>query len=62
MASFSHLRTGEKGSIIAKVDTLIRKGSITDTIEVLSNDPVRPKIILTLKAYIKVRGMPSPQQ
>ena len=62
MAGFSHLRPGEKGGIIAKVDTLSRKGGIIDTIQVISNDPVRPRVILTLKAYIKDRDTPSPSK
>jgi hypothetical protein len=60
MAGFSHLRPGERGGIITKVDTLSRKGSVADTIEVVSNDPVRPKIILTLKAHIRDRDTVSP--
>ena len=59
MAGFSHLRPGEKGSIIAKIDTLSREGSVFGTIEVVSNDPVRPRITLTLKAFISERKPPS---
>ena len=59
MAGFSQLRPGEKGSIIAKIDTLNRKGAVTDTIEVVSNDPARPRIMLTLKALITERTAPS---
>jgi hypothetical protein len=53
MASSSHLKPGEKGRITAQLDTRNRDGVITKTIEVVSNDPVTPRMILTLRAEIK---------
>jgi len=52
VASSSHLKAGEKGSIIARASTLMKKGFLTETIEVVSNDPKRPTVILTLQATI----------
>jgi hypothetical protein len=52
MASSSHLKHGEKGVIVAKMSTIGKKGLIVETIEVLSNDPKRPKEVLNLQATI----------
>lgn len=63
MASSSHLKPGEKGKITAQLDTRNRDGLITKTIEVVSNDPVNPRIILTLRAEVNGKGRPAfPQQ
>ncbi len=52
MASSSHLKHGEKGAITARVSTAMKSGPIAETIEVVSNDPKRPKVILTLEAEV----------
>jgi hypothetical protein len=52
MAGPSRLKQGEKGSIRARIAILPVKGKVGEKIEVVSNDPVRPKIILTLQAEI----------
>ncbi len=63
MASSSHLKPGEKGGITTRLETLNRAGLVVKTIEVVSNDPGRPKVILTLKAEIQGRNQAaSPQQ
>jgi hypothetical protein len=63
MASSSHLKPGEKGSLTATVDTHNRMGLTVKTVEVFTNDPERPKVVLTLKADIKGKARPmSPQQ
>jgi hypothetical protein len=63
MASSSHLKPGEKGSITAILDTRNRAGFIVKTVEVVSNDPDTPKVVLTLKAEVKGKDNPaSPQQ
>ncbi len=63
MASSSHLKPGEKGKLTAKVDTNHRAGVIVKHVEVYTNDPARPKIVLSLKADIKAKERPpSPQQ
>ena len=50
MAGSSHLKPGESGSITVKVDFGFGIGKIVKTVEVFSNDPERPKVILTLVA------------
>ncbi len=52
MASSSRLKPGEKGRITARVSTLLKKGLVTETVEVVSNDPKRLKAILTLQATV----------
>ena len=52
VASSSHLKAGEKGGITARISTLMKKGSITETVEVVCNDPKRLKVILTVQAMI----------
>ncbi len=63
MASSSHLKPGEKGSITATLDTRNRAGFIVKTIEVVSNDPDTPKVVLTLKAEVTAKdNAASPQR
>jgi hypothetical protein len=45
---------GETGSIMAKVDTAGRKGITAKTVKIRSNDPLRPLVVLVLKAEIKM--------
>jgi hypothetical protein len=52
MTGPSHLKQGEKGKIIGRIATVSRTGRAVETIEVLSNDPKRPRITLTLRAQI----------
>jgi hypothetical protein len=52
MASSSHLKPGAQGAIKAKLDTRSRTGRIVRSVEVFTNDPVRPRVILTVKADI----------
>jgi hypothetical protein len=60
MASSSHLKQGEKGIISARVSTVMKSGPIQETIEIISNDPKRPKVILTLEATVLETLMPPP--
>jgi hypothetical protein len=53
MASSSHLKAGEEGKIIAKINTKDRTGAIYKKIQVSSNDPKRTLVTLVLKAIIK---------
>jgi hypothetical protein len=53
MASSSHIKPNEEGRITVRVDTARRNGKLIKTADILSNDPQRPKVILTLKATIK---------
>ena len=61
MASSSHLKQGEEGAISARVATLNKTGVITETIEVTSNDPKRPKVTLTVLATIVEKLLPANQ-
>jgi len=58
MASSSHLNPGETGVITGKLSTSMKKGLVSETIEVVSNDPKRPKLILTLQALILENLLP----
>ncbi len=52
MAGPSHLKHDEKGIITVKVSTVGKEGLLVETIEVVSNDPKRPKTLLTLQATV----------
>ena len=58
MASSSHLKPGEKGRITARIATLQKKGPVVETIDVRSNDPKRPGILVTLQAQISENTLP----
>jgi len=58
MASSSHLKPGEKGTLTASIDTRSRVGMTVKSVEVFTNDPAKPRLVLTLKAYIKGRDRP----
>jgi hypothetical protein len=63
MASSGHLRPGERGSLAARVDTHGRRGLLVKTIEVLSNDLQRRRVVLTLKAEVReAKTAGTPQQ
>jgi len=53
VASSSRLSPGQKGSIVAKVSTAGRLGSLTKIVYVITNDPQRHQIQLKLIANIK---------
>lgn len=53
VASSSRLEPGEKGSINAKVYTKGRRGHISKSIRVFSNDPERPVVKLSFSATIE---------
>lgn len=61
MASSSHLKEGEKGAIVARVSTQDKTGDISETIDVLTNDPAHPKVRLTVRATIIQNLMPADQ-
>ena len=58
VASSSHLKAGEKGGITGRISTVMKKGFITETIEVVCNDPKRPRVILTMQATILENNLP----
>jgi len=60
MASSSHLKPGQKGVLTARAETALKKGTVIETVSVLSNDPRRPKIVLTLQATVIDNDNPSP--
>lgn len=53
MASSDHIKPGDKGKISAKIDIKGRKGALSKSVQVLSNDPKRPAVTLSLTANIK---------
>ena len=61
VASSGHLKPGEEGTIIARMSTTGKKGAARETIEVVSNDPKRPKASLTLQATV-LESLPLPRQ
>jgi len=50
MAGSSRLEPGASGAIRVVFDTGGRIGRIVRTIDVFTNDPEKPKVVLTLKA------------
>jgi len=52
MASSSHLNKGGKGILKTKISTLNKKGVTVETITVFSNDPKRPKVVLSVQTTI----------
>ena len=62
MASSSHLKHGEEGAISARVATLNQTGVVTETIEVTSNDPRRPKVTLTVFGTVLEKVLPADRE
>ncbi len=58
MAGSSHVKPNGKGAIAVKVNTADRKGLIIENVEVTSNDPVRPQVTLTIRAFVSDTDMP----
>ncbi len=58
MASSSHVKPSDKGAIMVKVNTAGRKGLIVENVEVMSNDPLRTQITLTIRVYVMDVDMP----
>jgi hypothetical protein len=56
MAGPSHLKPGENGHITLKVNTAGKKGPVVEYVEVESNDPLHPKVTLTIKAFVTDAG------
>ena len=55
VASSSHLKPGEEGKIVAKIDIKGKIGFMSKTVKVITNDPQKPAVNLVLKALIKVQ-------
>ncbi len=53
MVSSDHIKPGEKGTITAKIDIQGKRGLLSKSIRVFSNDPLKPTVTLSLKATIK---------
>ena len=53
MASSSRLKPGEEGKINMSVDPAGKKGLVTKTAQVITNDPAQPVITLTLTLNVK---------
>jgi hypothetical protein len=62
MASSSRLNQGETGKLTARISTLNKSGKVTEKITVKSNDPIRPKIVLTLTATVEEAFNPLKQE
>jgi hypothetical protein len=54
VASSSHLKPEETGKIAVTIDIKGKRGFITKTVKVFTNDPKKPIVNLVLKALIKV--------
>jgi hypothetical protein len=52
MASSSRLKPGEAGSIDFTVDVRGKSGPLTKTMIVYTNDPVKPAVMLTIRAKV----------
>ncbi len=52
MVSSDHLGPDEEGQIVATVTTEGKKGLITKTVQIRTNDPERPLVILRLRANV----------
>ncbi len=61
MASSGRLQRGERGAITVRVATQDKAGIVTETIEVATNDPKRPKVILRVVATIMENLLPANQ-
>ncbi|MHB8883135.1 MAG: c-type cytochrome [Thermodesulfovibrionales bacterium] len=53
MASSSRLKPGDKGRVSMSVDLAGKKGLITKTAQVVTNDPVSPVVTLTVSMQVK---------
>jgi hypothetical protein len=52
MASSDHLKPGEKGIIKVRVDTRLKNGPIYRTVQVQTNSPDNPLIILSVMVTV----------
>jgi hypothetical protein len=59
MAGSDHLKPGGKGGITATLAAGTRPGRVVEKIEVVSNDPKRPKVTLTLQAIVTETALPA---
>lgn len=50
MAGSAHLKPGDIGTIIARINTPNRIGRIIKIVQVFTNDPKKQRVVLTLKA------------
>ena len=58
MASSSHVKPNEKGTITVKINTASRRGLIVENVEVLSNDALQAQTTLTIRAYVTDVDLP----
>jgi hypothetical protein len=58
MASSSHVKPNEKGTITVKINTASRRGLIVENVEVLSNDALQTQTTLTIRAYVTDVDLP----
>lgn len=60
MLSSSVLKPGDKGTIRSAVNTAGTAGPLSKSVEVFSNDPMRPVVRLVLKAQVNVPDLKTP--
>jgi hypothetical protein len=53
MVSSNHLKPGEKGKVVAKIDVSDMFGRISKRVKVISNDPKRPVVMLIIYAVVR---------
>jgi hypothetical protein len=53
MASSSQIKPGATGSVAVSVDTSDFKGIIVKEVWLYTNDPNKPKVLLTIKAEVE---------
>ena len=58
MTGSSHVKPKGKGAVIVKLNTTGRTGVLTENVEVLTNDPLRPEITLTIRALVTNGDVP----
>lgn len=56
MVSSDRLKPSEQGSLVATIDTRGRIGEMNKSIQINTNDPARPSIVLYLKITVKPKA------
>jgi hypothetical protein len=53
VASSSHILPGEKGKISVSIHVQGRKGLLLKSVQILSNDPEKSEVTLTVRALLQ---------
>lgn len=62
MASSGQIKPGEKGAVRVTVDVANRTGPMMKSVQVVSNDPQKRILSLSLRMFIKGPDTPQAQQ